>query len=224
MSTLSNVETRRGEAIPPSIRFVPDTIPEAEITQKGVSVRYIPAPNKSWYVFRASYGREDKAWEYIVEDGTYAYIPKRYVKQPATGQAKRALENLIPNLLFVYATKEKAEEYIKDTPALSYLTYYYNHFGHIEDGKNPPLTIACREMENFIRATYSHNEHLRLIQEAQCHYKGGEEVIITDGPFAGVEGKVARVLGQQRVVVSLSGIGLVSTAYIPTAFVKAIVQ
>lgn len=225
MSTLSNVETRRGEAIPPRVRLTPDDIPEAKSTQKGVSVRYVPALNKNWYVFRASYGREDKAMEYIVEDGTYAYIPKRYVKQPTTGQTKRVLENLIPNLLFVYTTKEKAEEYIKATPDLSYLTYYYNHFAQIEDGKNPPLTIACQEMENFIRATYSHNEHLRLIHEEQCHYKfkGGEKVIITDGPFTGVEGKVARVLGQQRIVVSLSGIGLVSTAYIPTAFIKAII-
>jgi hypothetical protein len=40
--------------------------------------------------------------------------------------------------------------------------------------------------------------------------------------FEGVEGKVARVAGQQRVVISLSEIGLISTAYIPTAFIEKI--
>ena len=57
MSTLSNVETRRGEAIPPSVRLTTDTIPEAQSTQKGVSVDYVPDPSKRWYVLRASYGR-----------------------------------------------------------------------------------------------------------------------------------------------------------------------
>lgn len=48
--TLSNVETRRGEANPPSVRLAPDTIPEAKSSSTGVSVRYVPAPGKSWYV------------------------------------------------------------------------------------------------------------------------------------------------------------------------------
>ena len=46
--------------------------------------------------------------------------------------------------------------------------------------------------------------------------------MVTDGLFKGVEGKVARVAGQQRVIVSLSKIGLISTAYIPTAFIEKI--
>jgi transcription antitermination factor NusG len=45
---------------------------------------------------------------------------------------------------------------------------------------------------------------------------------VIEGAFAGVEGRVARVMGQQRVVVSLTKIGLVSTAYIPTAFLQKV--
>ena len=88
--------------------------------------------------------------------------------------------------------------------------------------KNPPLTISCKEMENFILATCNRNEHLKFVTESQCHYKGGETVRVTDGIFKGVEGKVARVAGQQRVIVSLSKVGLVSTAYVPTAFLTII--
>jgi transcription antitermination factor NusG len=43
---------------------------------------------------------------------------------------------------------------------------------------------------------------------------------VIDGPFKGIEGKIARIAGQQRVVVSISSIGLISTAYIPTAFIR----
>ena len=219
MSTLSNVETRRGEAKPPSVRVAPDSIPEARSLQTGVSVRYVPTPEMSWYVFRASYGREDKASDYIVEDGTFVYIAKRFARKTVKGKQKKVLETLIPNLLFVYTSEEKAEEYVKNTPALSYLTYYYNHFEQDETLKNPPLTVSCREMENFIIATCNKSEHLKFVEEAQCHFKGGETVKISDGLFKGVEGKVARVSGQQRVIVSLSNVGLISTAYIPTAFI-----
>ena len=222
MSTLSNVETRRGEAEPLGVRLIPDTIPEAKSSKIGVSVRYVPTSGKSWYVFRASYGREDRAFDFIVEDGTFVYIAKRYIHKTINGKRKKVLESLIPNLLFVYTTEEKAEEYVKDTPAISYLTYYYNHFEMNEEQKNPPLVVPCKEMENFILATCNNSEHLRFVEESQCHYKGGETVKITDGLFKGVVGKVARVSGQQRVIITISKIGLVSTAYIPTAFIQII--
>jgi transcription antitermination factor NusG len=233
MSTLSNVKIGRGQASPPSVRVLrsieategrlaTDTFPEAKSSQTGVSVKYVPTPDKRWYVFRASYGRENKASDYIIEDGTYVYIAKRYVRKWVNGKQKKFLEALIPNLLFVYTTKDKAEEYVKNTPAMSFLTYYYNHFETDDDQKNPPLTVSRKEMENFIIATCNNSEHLKFVAEEQCHFKGGERVRVIEGTFAGVEGRVARVAGQQRVVISLSNIGLISTAYIPTAFLRRI--
>ena len=221
MDTLSNVEARRGEAVPPSVKVALDTIPEAKST-KGATVRYVHTSGRNWYVLRASYGRETKALDYLVEDGTFVYIAKRYAYKSVNGKPKKTLEILIPNLLFAYTTEDKAEEYVKKTPALSYLSYYYNHCETDDCKKNPPLTVSCKEMENFILATCNKSEHLKFVTESQCHYKGGETVRVTDGIFKGVEGKVARVAGQQRVIVSLSKVGLVSTAYIPTAFLTVI--
>jgi transcription antitermination factor NusG len=158
----------------------------------------------------------------MINDGTYTYIAKRYTEKYLQGKRRKILENLIPNLLFAYTTAEKVEEYVKHTPELSFLTYYYNHFERDDNQKNPPLTVSIREMDNFIRATCNQNEHLRLVNPSQCHYKSGEMVKVVDGPFRGVEGRVARVAGQQRVIVTLSQVGLISTAYIPTAFIEKI--
>ena len=132
MSTLSNVETGRGQAKPLGVRVAPETIPEAKSSQTGVSVRYVPTPDKGWYVFRVSYGREDKASDYIVEDGTFVYIAKRYVRKSVNGKLKKILEPLIPNLLFVYTTKEQADTYVKNTPCLSFLkdTFHHRHLSH----------------------------------------------------------------------------------------------
>lgn len=220
MITLTNVKTRRGETNPPSVRFTPDAFPEAKSSATGVSVGYAMTPDKKWFVFRASYGREDKASDYLIEDGTYTYIAKKYVEKYIRGKRKRYLQTLIPNLIFAYTTEDKAEEYVNRTPALSYLTYYYNHFEFDDYRKNPPLIVSCGEMEQFVKATCNNNKHLLFVDPSQCHFKSGEMVKVLEGPFAGVEGKVARVSGQQRVVVTLSNIGLVSTAYIPTAFLQ----
>lgn len=220
MGTLSNVKTRGGEANPPSAGLAPDALPEATSSKNGVSVGYVPDPNKSWFVFRVSYGRVEKAMDYLVEDGTYTYAAQHYVLKHVNGKKKKVLEYLIPNLLFAYTTGDKAEEYVKKTPAMSYLSYYYNHFELTGDNQNPPLIIPHSEMINFIRATVSKSEHILFVKPSQCHYKDGDWVRVTDGLFRGVEGKVARVSGQQRVIVSLSKVGLVSTAYIPTAFIE----
>ena len=224
MSTLSNVETRRGEANPPSVRLAPDAYPEAKSSKTGESVRYVPDLNKHWYVFRASRGRENKAFDYMVEDGTFCYIGKKYEKKIINGKVHKILKTLIPNLVFVYTTKEQAEQYVKRTSSLFYLSYYYNHFKKDEQNgtKNPPMIIPDCEIEKFIIATSTHNEHLRFVDELQCNFKSGDSVRIIEGEFKGVEGRVARIAGQQRVVITLTQIGLISTAYIPTAFIKVL--
>ena len=219
MNTLSNVGTRRGEANPPSVRPVPDTIPEVKNTKTGVSVGYVPDAEKCWYVFRATYGREDKAADFLIEHGTYAYVAKRYVRKSVNNMQEKVLESLIPGLLFVYVTAQQAEEYVQ-TPALSFLSYYYNHFVKNAEGKNPPLTFSRSEMENFILATCNHNEHLLQVNESQCRFKGGEVVRVTEGSFTGVVGKVVRIGGQQRIFVSLSNVGSICTAYVPKGFLE----
>lgn len=222
MGTLSNVEIHRSEAHSQGVRLTPDAIPDAVSTQTGVSVRYAQSPEKKWFVFRVSYGREDKASDILIEDGTYTYVAKRITNKMVDGKRRKILESLIPNLLFAYTTEEKAEIYVRKTPALDYLTYYYNHFAFNEEMKNPPLTVSCAEMENFIYATKNRNEHVMMVESAQCHYKGGDLVRVVEGSFKNVVGRVARVVGQQRVILSLSDIGLIATAYIPSAFIEKI--
>ena len=90
------------------------------------------------------------------------------------------------------------------------------------NGKHPPITIPFTAMINFIKATSTGNEHVRVVSSEQCHFKSGDMVRVTGGEFEGVTGKVARVAGQQRVVVEISGLCLVATAYVPTDFIEFI--
>ena len=45
---------------------------------------------------------------------------------------------------------------------------------------------------------------------------------VVAGDFKGVEGRVARVASEQRVVVEIEGLCLIATAYIPTAFIRPV--
>ena len=188
----------------------------------GVSVRYVRSADKQWYAFRATYGREDAASKSLVNHGVYTYVAKRHVKRRIGDKTRLMLESLIPNMVFAYTTAERSRELVRHTPELSYLEYYYNRLDRNADGFNPPLVIPEHEMANFVLATRSHNEHLLLVAPGRCHYRSGDRVRVTEGVFNGVEGRVARVAGQQRVVIQLSGIGLVTTAYVPTAFLEPV--
>ena len=220
MSTLSNVKSPGEETISPSVGLAPDAFPEAVCSKTGVSVRYALDPHKEWYVFRTSYNRVEKASEVILEDGTYVYVAKRYERKQVHGKSKRVLVPLIPNLIFVYTTEQMAEQYTKHTPALSFVSYYYNHFERDDSGKNPPLKVSCSDMKRFILETKSHSEHLVFLNPSQCHYAKGDRVKVVEGEFRGVEGCVARISGQQRVAVNIPGLGTIATAYIPSAFLE----
>lgn len=222
MSTLSNVNTRRGGNTPPNAGFTPNVFPKAQSSQTGVSVKYAQDPNKQWFVLRATYNRENKAYQFITKDHTEVFLPTHYVQRLINGKRKRVIEPLLPQLIFVYSTRDKVETYVKNTSELSFLNYYYNHFKTEDNGNNPPLTISYNEMMNFINVVNVDDDHIMLVEPQQCHYKSGDNVQIVQGKFTGVKGRVARVSGQQRIVVEIEGLCLVATAYIPSAFIKSI--
>lgn len=220
MSTLSNVNTRRGEFNPPTLDLSPMLSPEKELFD-GASVEYVQEPNKHWYVLRVTYNRIVKACELIKKDNVQIYYPIHYVQKIVKGKKKRIIEPFLPNLIFVYSTKDYINSFIKNNYQNTYINFYYNHFEEI-DGKNPPLIVDYHAMMNFIKITSINNEHIRLVNLEQCHFKNGDLVRVIEGDFKGVVGRVARVSGQQRVVVNIEGVCTMATAYIPNAFLEKV--
>ena len=127
-------------------------------------------------------------------------------------------------MVFVYSSQDVIERTIKDNSSLAHYRFYRDKTQQINDydGKHPPIIIPYKDMMNFIRLTSIENEHIRLVAPEHCHYKSGDRVRIVEGDFVDVEGRVARIAGQQRVVVEVRSICLVATAYIPSAFLEKI--
>ena len=219
MNALSNANM---EVPSPRTGFASCAIPEAKSSQTGVSVEYTPDSAKKWYVFRITYGREQLAADYLIEHGTYAYLAMGWKQELRNGKKHRVLKPLF-NLVFAYVTPDEAYTLVRDTPLCSFITFYYDHFTVALDYRNPPLTIPSVEMQSFIRATCLQDPHVMVVDPSLCNFLSDEEVLVTDGPFAGVRGRVVRVSRQNRVAVSLRGIStLVVTAYIPAAFLEKV--
>ena len=191
--------------------------PEAKSSQTGVSVSYAPCEDKTWYVLRIKYGQAQTVADAIIEAGTYVYLAKVWkdIRNKVTGKKQRKLLPFM-NLLFAYVTKQEADKYVRDSQVSKYTTYYYNHFDIDANGYNPPLTVSSRDMEPLVRTTALLDQHVMEVDIKTCKFVSDDLVRVTDGPFEGVTGRVARVARQKRVVVYIKGLqsGL-TTAYIP---------
>jgi transcription antitermination factor NusG len=199
---------------------VTEVTTEEEQISSSSRPRYLHDTNKQWWVIRVSYGRIYKAREILEKEGAEYYIPLHHIVKKVNGKCKRVIEPLLPSLIFVYTDDVTMSTIIERASLHHHMSYYYDHFSRTLYGKNPPLTVDYKSMMNFIAITSIDNEHIRLVDPSRCHYKAGDAVRITEGEFKGIEGRVARVAGQQRVVVELAGLCMIATAYIPSAFME----
>ena len=188
----------------------------------GVSVENVPVGNKQWFVLRVSYGRIDKAKTFVEAKGLECYVPLQYKEVRKQGKKRITTKPLLPSLIFVHASAEQVEALLHDNKVVAnesraLLSYYFNHTIHRQDNpdRNPPLTIRDEPMNNFIRLTSVKNPHIIPITSNNILFKLGDNVIVTEGEFKGVHGRVARIAGQQRVVVELFDGCLAATAYVP---------
>lgn len=205
----------------PSARLTSCT-PSISKNKGGVSVENVPNANRQWFVLRVSYGRIVKAKAFIEAKGMECYVPLRCKEVRKQGKQRIITEPLLPSFVFVRDTKDQVDALLYDgksnpTEGKSLLSYYYDHTIQCQDhpDRNPPLTIRSEAMNNFIRLTSIENPHIIPVTSPNIQYKMGDHVVVTDGDFKGIHGRVTRIDGQQRVVVELFDGCLVATAYVP---------
>lgn len=198
------------------------TPPISDDVRYGVSVENVSTGNKQWFVLRVSYGRIIKAKAFIEAKGLECYVPLRYKEVRKQGKKRIITKPLLPSIIFLIATVEQVETLIHDNKVMTnesqaLLSYYFDHTIHRQDNpnRNPPLTIRDEAMNNFIRLTSIKNPHIIPVISNNIQFKLGDNVIVTEGEFKGVHGRVARISGQQRVIVELFDGCLVATAYVP---------
>lgn len=196
-----------------------------------MSVRSVPTENEQWFVLRVSYGRILKAKTFVEAKGLECYIPLRYKEIKKQCKKRIIIEPLLPSFIFIHTTEEQIEALLHDNKIVAngsrpLLSYYFDHTIHRQDNpdRNPPLTIRDEAMSNFIRLTSIKSPHIIPITSDNIQFKLGDMVIVTEGEFKGIRGRVARIAGQQRVVIEIFEEFFVATAYIPKNAMKLHIQ
>lgn len=211
----------------PSAGLISRTPSISDDVRNGVSVENVPAGNKQWFVLRVSYGRIDKAKTFVEAKGLECYVPLRYKEVRKQGKKRIITKPLLPSLIFLHASAEQVEALLHNNKVVvndsrPLLSYYFDHTIHRQDNpdRNPPLIIRDEAMNNFIRLTSIKNPHIIPVTSNNIQFKLGDNVVVTEGEFKGVHGRVARIAGQQRVIVELFDECLVATAYVPREAMK----
>lgn len=219
-SKMKTVETSDSGLIPGTI------LKRCDNAQNGVSVRNMPEwkDGFDWYVFRASYGREDKAYKLLEGLDADIYIPRHTVYVRTKGGVKSIVKKLMPNFVFAYLSEYDARLFTKGPAAFdetfkqraqgekrdifelnTLVSFYYNHFVKDENGMNPPLVVPYNQMKDFFIATRLEKDVIPVVPGT---FKAGEQVEVIEGEFKGLTGRVIREeRSKKKLLVQLTNNG-----------------
>ena len=237
--------THGGGEIPPCAGLNPDALPEvkkpvwAENSQTGVSTRNallgtdVKTPLKTikrkpkevphWYALRVTYGREKKAYDYLVGKHVEAYYPTIKTVKEVDGRRKTVEESRLPNIFFARGTEEEIKSFVYDNVNLPHLRFYYRHIHEGARLVKEPLIVPDYQIEGLKIICASEAEDVIIVPPEIKKFQTGQTVRVIDGVFNGVIGKVARYHGQQRVAIIIDGLMTIASAYVPSAFLEKII-
>lgn len=174
-----------------------------------------------WYALRCAYGREKKAYEYFLQKGIKAFYPT--ITKTIEGEQKRqhVEESRIPNIFFAYDSIDSLKQHVYDNvhDETKHIRFYYNQH---HDGTKEPLIIPDWQINSLMLICGSEEEDIILEPITAEKFIKGQHVLVKEGPFTGVQGIVARFMGQQRVGISIDGLFTMTTAYVPSAFLERV--
>ena len=204
---------------------------QSENSDTGVSTHFVPLPKEilvsrrvvrqpHWYALRVTYGREKKAYDYMVEKYVEAFYPTIKTVKEVNGKQQTIEESRFPNMFFARGTEEEIKSFVYDNVNLPYLRFYYRHIRKGNTIVNEPVIVPDYQMEGLKIICASGAQDVLVVPDTVQKFQKGQSVRVTDGAFVGLEGKVAHYHGQQRVAVIIDGLLTMASAYIPSAFLE----
>ena len=173
-----------------------------------------------WYALRTTYGRERKAYDYLVAHGVEAYLPLLKSVKMVDGRRTTIEGSRIPNIFFARGTEDELKTFVYDNVNLPYLRFYYRHTHVGYKIVKVPLVVPDNQIHSLKIICAADSDDIVVSPEEVEKFKSGQKVRITGGKFAGVTGIVARYQSQLRVGIIIEGLLTVCTAYVPSAFLQ----
>ncbi|MBQ5888803.1 MAG: UpxY family transcription antiterminator [Bacteroidaceae bacterium] len=171
-----------------------------------------------WFAMSAPYRRELRAKEFLDCRGIECFVPMKetLVERPG-GTKSRRMVPAVHNIIFVHTTKERIRE-LKQ--GVNFLQYHTRPVA----GKNVPIIVPDRQMQQFIAVTKAANEDITYLRPEELDIAKGTKVRVHGGVFDGTEGYFVKLRGKRsrRVVMLIEGITAVALTEISTDFIEVI--
>ena len=171
-----------------------------------------------WFAMSAPYRRELKAKEFLDKKSVECFVPmKQALIEKRNGVKSRQMVPAIHNIIFVHTTRERIRE-LKQ--GVNFLQYHTRPVA----GKNIPIIVPDRQMQQFIAVTATANEEITYLRPEELDIRQGTKVRVHGGVFDGTEGYFVKVQGKRsrRVVILIEGITAVALTEISTDFIEVI--
>jgi len=178
--------------------------------------------NFLWFVLFATYGKAAKICSLLEAAKIEHFYPVRYRARRIRGseRTRQTLEPVLSNFVFVKSSKEYLDRFLKGVKLQLKIKsgLFYRDLGSKEI-----MIVPETQMQNFIAiAGCSNKERIIYLSNREVDFDKGTRVQITGGAFEGVEGIFMRIKGDRRVVVTLTNLFSVATAFVPIEYIVPI--
>lgn len=165
-----------------------------------------------WFALRVTYSRELAVKSRLDALGIESYVPMHFETRTCNGQQRKVWVPLIHNLIFIHTSAAQ----LRSLKSGSDLPIRYI----MDRSSGAPSVIPEQQMRDFMAVVATCDKHVEVVP-AQCvDLSRGDRVRVTDGPFAGIEGRYIRHKGHSKVAVAIRDIATALTAYVPTKFIE----
>jgi transcriptional antiterminator RfaH len=148
----------------------------------------ITSPTTAWYLVHTKPRQEDVALANLERQGYACYLPQMSIERIRRRKAEIATEPMFPRYLFVRldsSDQGKSWSPIRSTLGVSQLVHFGTRAAKVDD----VLVDLLRQREQFMPANGMFNN--------------GDTVMITDGPFAGIEAIYKTADAERRAFILL---------------------
>ena len=166
-----------------------DSIPAPSPPPAPPTLTVITSPTSAWYLVHTKPRQENVALANLERQGYECYLPQMRMERIRRRKAEIATEPMFPRYLFIRldsSNQGKSWSPIRSTLGVSQLVHFGARAARVDD----TLVDLLRQRE---QAT-----------PAEAMFTSGDSVVITDGPFAGIEAIYQTADAEQRAFILLN--------------------
>ena len=162
--------------------------------------------DSNWYAIRTYHCKELQLVDYLQSRGLTCFVPMTYVKD--TDMDSQELHRLVPAIHnFVFVRKTLPERVIQQIfqESCIMMSVYKND-------NNEYYEISNHEMNDIRLLCDPGFANVQILDYEEAEAKTGKEVIIVQGPFKGLQGKLHRQQRKYYFIKTVIGIGIMVRA------------